>query len=420
MLYIKNGTIIDPASGTESQRNILIKDDRILKIGSDDEIKKEFNLIDIATIGAENLIVAPGFVDIHVHFRDPGFTYKEDVESGARAAAAGGYTRVVCMANTSPSVDCEEVLTDLRNRAKTLPVRVENTVNVTQKMQGKRLTDFALLCEKGACGVTDDGVPIMDEDVLKEALIKAKELNIPISLHEENPEFIEKSGYNKTAPSKAEEAMIERDAALNRDIGAKLDIQHLSSGGSVKLIRDLKKQGVTVFCEVTPQHISLTEEAVKTKGTLAKINPPLRTEEDRQELIKGLKDGTIDFIATDHAPHSKEDKEKGMYEAPSGMIGLETALSLCITNLVKPGHMSLSEVLKKMTVNPSEFYGFDSGYIKEGGPADLCIFDPKEEYTVTEDCFFGKSKNSPFIGERLTGRVKYTICRGQTVYKASP
>lgn len=425
MILIKNGRMVDPASGIDEALDVVLEDGRIKALGKFPKTEAYEEVIDAA-----GKIVAPGLVDIHVHFRDPGLTYKEDIVTGAAAAAAGGYTTVVCMANTKPVVDSVETLSDLRTRARELPVQVLNAAAVTKGLKGEELTDMRALRAAGAAGFTDDGIPIADTALLFEAMKRAKELDVPISLHEEDPALIASAGINQGAvsrqlgvggaPALAEEALVARDCALALRAGARVNIQHLSSRVSVDIIRAMKGLGASVFAEVTPQHFSLTERAVVERGTLAKVNPPLREEADRYALIRGLKDGTIDFIATDHAPHSREEKERDLNQAPSGMIGLETALALGITNLVRKGHLTMLQLLEKMTVNPARFYKLGCGTLKVGGPADMVIFDERERWTVEAEDFRSKSRNSPFLGMELYGRVHYTICGGRVVFRREP
>ena len=422
MILIKDGRVVDPYSGIDEVIDVIIDNGKIAGLGKYARSEEYEKVID-----AKGKIVAPGLVDVHVHFRDPGLTYKEDLETGANAAAAGGYTTVICMANTKPAVDSVEILSDIKTRAEKLPIKVLQAAAVTKDLKGAELTDMDALLKAGAAGFTDDGIPIGDVKVLLAALKKVKELNVPISLHEEDPNLVGSFGVNQGpvsekvgvagAPALAEETLIARDGLLALKTGARVNIQHISSKTSVDIIRLLKKLGADLFAEVTPQHFSLTEQTVLEKGTLAKVNPPLRTEEDRYGLIAGLKDGTIDIIATDHAPHSREEKAKEMTDAPSGMIGLETALALGITHLVRKGHMTMIQMLEKMTVNPAKLYNLDCGKIKEGDNADLVIFDERERWIVDGDCFHSKSANSPFIGQELYGKVKYTICCGNVVYE---
>ena len=424
MILIKNGRVVDPLNKIDKKLDIMIDNDIIKDVGNNLEAK--YDKEDLRVINADGFVVAPGLVDVHVHFRDPGLTYKEDIHTGANSAAKGGFTTVVCMANTKPSIDNAEILNDLVKREQSLLINVLNTANVTKGMQGKELTDFKALKEAKAIGLTDDGIPIKDEKLLLEAFRKAKELDLPISLHEEDPALIGSNGVNQGevskkigvpgAPAIAEDVLVARDCMLALEVGNRIDIQHISSKRSVEIVALAKKMGANVFAEVTPQHIALTEEAVLYKGTFAKVNPPLRTKEDKDALIKALKKGTIDMIATDHAPHSKDEKMKSIMDAPSGMIGLETALAVCITNLVKPGHLSLMQLLEKMTINPASFYNLEVGQLTEGHKADIVIFDESQSWVVDKKEFVSKAINSPFIGEKLYGRVKYTICNGKIVY----
>ena len=376
MILIKNGRIIDPHSKRDEVVDIVIRDNKILKIGKcslTDEYEK--------VIDASGCIVAPGLIDVHVHFRDPGFTHKEDIETGSKSAAKGGFTTVVCMANTNPIVDNEETLEYIKEKAKTSPINVLQACAITKGFKGKELVDMKYLKECGAVGFTDDGLPIMDSDVI----------------------------YNV-----AEDVMVARDCMRAIKTGAKVNIQHISSGVSVETVRMAKKLGANVYAEATPHHFTLTEEDVLNYGTNAKMNPPLRTENDKLKIIEGLQDGTIEIIATDHAPHTYEEKNVEFAKSPSGIVGLETALALGITNLVKKGYLSMMTLLEKMTINPAKLYNLDCGFLKEGSVADLVIFNPNESYKVSK--FESKSFNSPFIGHELYGKINYTICRGKIVF----
>lgn len=429
-IYINNARIIDPATAMDIMGDLYIKDGVIRGIyerahgNSDPDIKK-IAAEDTVIIDGTGLIASPGFIDVHSHFRDPGLTYKEDIITGASAAAAGGYTTVVCMANTKPVVDNEEVLDDLIKRESALPVNVLQDASVTIGLEGRELTDMETLKKHGAAGFTDDGVPVCDKELLREALLKCRELDVPISLHEEDPALLGSPGVNrgrvsdalslKGAPSEAEYKLVMRDLHINRSIGAKLDIQHVSAKETVEALRTAKAEGIRAFSEVTPQHLSSTEDLVLKKGSLARVNPPLRTEADRQALIAGLRDGTIDIVATDHAPHSKEEKSRPIETAPSGMTGLETALGLLLTNLYATGELSLSRILYCLTKAPADLYGLDAGRIRLGGTADVVLFDPDRKWIVPDE-FYSKASNTPYIGDELKGRVIYTICRGKIVY----
>lgn len=419
-MLLKNGFLINPRTNTNQITDIRITDGQISELGSslsplDDEQMIELN----------GLTVSPGLIDTHIHFRDPGLTYKEDLHTGALAAAKGGVTSVICMANTKPTVDSVETLKDILTRGAKEKIRIYQTAAVSQGLKGEIMNDFDALKAAGACGFTDDGIPLLDADFCSKAMEKAAQLNMPISLHEEDKSFITNNGINagevseklgiKGSPSIAEEVMVARDCMLALHTKAPVVIQHISSGNSVALVRLAKKLGADIHAEATPHHFTLTEEAVLTYDTLAKMNPPLRTEKDRLAIIEGLKDGTIDLIATDHAPHSEEEKNKPLTEAPSGITGLETSLGLGITNLVKTGHLTLMELLEKMTWNPAALYHLPSGSIEKGAPADLVIFDPDEKWTA--DTFLSKSSNTPFKGAELYGKIHYTICRGEVVYK---
>lgn len=427
IMFIKNGRVVDSVTGTDEIMNIIIKDNIIEEVGHDISID-ETDTDNVTVIDAAGLVVAPGLMDTHVHFRDPGFTYKEDIITGAAAAARGGFTSVVCMANTKPAVDNIETLDYIQKKGETTGIHVMQTAAVTKDLKGTELVDMEALADAGAVGFTDDGIPIMDEHVLTMAMKKAAELDLPISLHEEDPEFIIKSGVNQGkvaeqlgyggASSTAEDVMVARDCVLALHTGASVCIQHISSGNSVELVRTAKKLGADVHAEATPHHFTLTEDAVLMYGTNARMNPPLRTEDDRVKIIEGIKDGTIDMIVTDHAPHSEEEKAKPLESAPSGITGLETSLALGIKSLVEPGHISLMKLMELMSKNPAEFYRMVPGSVTKGAPADLVIFGEKETWTVRKEDFASKASNSPFIGWELPGKVHYTICSGKIVYQA--
>ena len=423
-MFIKNGRVVDSVTGTDEIMNIIIKDNIIEEVGHDISIDETDN---VTVIDATGLVVAPGLMDTHVHFRDPGFTYKEDIITGVAAAARGGFTSVVCMANTKPAVDNIETLDYIQKKGETTGIHVMQTAAVTKELKGTELVDMDALADAGAVGFTDDGIPIMDEHVLTMAMKKAAELDLPISLHEEDPEFIRRSGVNQGkvaeqlgyggASSTAEDVMVARDCVLALHTGASVCIQHISSGNSVELVRTAKKLGADVHAEATPHHFTLTEDAVLKYGTNARMNPPLRTEDDRAKIIEGIKDGTIDMIVTDHAPHSEEEKAKPLESAPSGITGLETSLALGIKSLVEPGHISLMKLMELMSKNPAEFYRMVPGSVTKGAPADLVIFGEKETWTVRKEDFASKASNSPFIGWELPGKVHYTICSGKIVYQ---
>lgn len=420
-MVIKNGLIINPGTHTSYKADLRIQNGIIDEISPDIPATSSDECLD-----AESLTIAPGLIDTHVHFRDPGFLHKETLHTGALAAAKGGFTSVICMANTSPAVDSVPVLQDILERSKNEKIRIFQTGTVSHGLKGESLTDMPKLKEAGACGFTDDGIPVTDAALCYQAMQAAAALDVPISLHEEDPAFIQNNGINHGnvsarmglygSPAIAEESLVARDCMLALRTGAHVVIQHISSKYSVELVRTFKNLGAHIHAEATPHHFSLTEDAVLSHGTLAKMNPPLRTETDRQAIIQGLADGTIDIIATDHAPHSAAEKEKPFPDAPSGIIGLETSLALGITSLVREGHLSLTELLEKMTVNPARLYHLPYGEIEKGRPADLLVFNPEERWIPKE--YLSLSSNSPFTGRELYGKVRYTICCGRLAYAA--
>lgn len=425
MLYLKNGYLIDPASGIEGYRDILIEEGKIARIVPHGT-SVSWCLSGEKEVDLEGQYVIPGLVDVHVHFRDPGFTYKEDIHTGAKAAARGGFTSVVLMANTKPTVDNPETLSYVLEKGRETAIHVYTCANVTRGMKGQELTDMEELGRLGAVGFTDDGIPLLDEELLRAALRRAAKLNKPVSLHEENPALIQNNGVHAGkasahfgiggSPREAEISMVKRDLKIAMTEESDLSIQHISTKEAVELVRQAKRQNCHIYAEATPHHFTLTQDAVIRYGTLAKMNPPLREEADRLAIIEGLRDGTIDMIATDHAPHSVEEKSRPLTEAPSGIIGLETSLSLGIRELVNKGYLSMAELVRKMSYEPAQLYHLDAGYVAEGGPADLVVFDPRKEWVVER--FASKAVNSPFIGETMPGVISYTICGGEIVYCA--
>ena len=421
MLLIKNGRVMDPKTGFDQIADLLVEGKKIIKIGQDLQVK------DAKVIDASGLVVAPGLVDIHVHFREPGQTHKEDIHTGALAAAAGGFTTVVMMANTNPTISTVATLKEVLESASRENIHIKSVATITENFDGRHLTDFQGLLAAGAVGFSDDGIPLTNAGIVRKALVEARKNDTFISLHEEDPNLNGILGFNEHiakehfdicgATGVAEYSMIARDVMIAYDAKAHVHIQHLSKAESVKVVEFAQKLGAQVTAEAAPQHFSKTEALLLTKGSNAKMNPPLRLESDRLAVIEGLKSGVISVIATDHAPHHAEEKNVAdITKAPSGMTGLETSLSLGLTYLVEAGHLSLMELLEKMTTNPAQLYGFDAGFIAQDGPADLTIFDPEADRLVT-DHFASKAANSPFVGEKLKGQVKFTICDGEVVFK---
>lgn len=419
MILIKNGRVADPVTNMDGKMDVLLDGPRIVKTG------QELQAPDAQVIDASGLVVAPGLMDAHVHFRDPGYPEKEDIITGARAAAKGGFTTVVCMANTKPAVDDIDTLNYVQKKGEQAAVHVLQAAAITKGLAGKELTDMEALAHAGAAGFTDDGIALMDERLLLTAMEKASELGLPISLHEEDKALISAQGVHQGrvsgmlgyggAPRVSEDVMVARDCMLALHSGASVCIQHISSKNSVELVRTAKKLGANIHAEATPHHFTLTEEAVLKYGTNARMNPPVRTEEDRQAVIRGLQDGTIDMIVTDHAPHTAEEKALPLEEAPSGIIGLETSLGLGIRSLVEPGYLTLLELIRLMSSNPAGFYRMIPGSITEDAPADLVLFREQELWRAEQ--FASKASNSPFLGWELPGKVHYTICAGRIVYE---
>lgn len=420
MILIKNGRLVNPATNTDEVMDVAIENGKILKVEKGIEENGFEKVID-----ATGKIVAPGLIDVHVHFRDPGFEHKEDLLTGSASAAKGGFTTVVCMANTKPVVDSVEVLNYVQNKAELVPINIVQAAAITKGFLGKELVDMKTLKEAGALGFTDDGLPINDTALVMKAMEMAKELDVPLSFHEEDPSLIGNPGVNAGevakelglvgAPNVAEDVMVARDCMMAMKTGAKVDIQHISSGNSVDMVRFAKQHGARVYAEASPHHFTLTEDAVREHKTFAKMNPPLRTAWDRDKIIEGLKDNTIEIIATDHAPHTTEEKTGEFQNCQSGIIGLETSLALGIMSLVNAGHLTYLQLMEKMSVKPAELYNLDTANISEGKPADIVIFDPNEKWVAGD--YASKAENTPFTGMEMTGKVKYTICNGRIAYE---
>ena len=420
-MIIKGGRIIDPGSKRDEVLDIKIEDGMIVKLAKDIEASSGNEEI----IDARGKIVVPGLIDVHVHFRDPGQTHKEDLVTGSQAAIAGGFTSVVQMANTSPKIDSKEKIIEHYKRARDLPLKVFTVSALTRNFGDLELVDMEENFKRGALAFTDDGIPNRNSKLILEAMNRAKELGAIISFHEEDPELIEQNGINHSevsdklgiygSPKIAETSFIARDVAMAIYTGAKISIQHISTGLGVDLVKFGKKMGANIYAEVTPHHIALNDSAVLEYGSLAKMNPPLRSEEDRLRIIEGLKEGTIEIIATDHAPHTAEEKSNEITKAPSGIIGLETSFSICYENLVLTKEISLMKLIELMSTNPARIYGLEGGEISQGKIADLAIIDLESEYKI--DKYKSKSSNTPFKDKTLRGEVLYTISEGKIVFK---
>ncbi|WP_295148336.1 dihydroorotase [uncultured Peptoniphilus sp.] len=420
-MIIKGGRVLDPVSKRDEVIDIKIEDGKIIKIAKDIEASSDKEEV----IDAREKVVVPGLIDVHVHFRDPGQTQKEDLVTGSQAAIAGGFTSVVQMANTSPKIDSKEKIIEHYMKARDLPLKVFTVSALTKNFGDLELVDMEENFKRGAVAFTDDGIPNRNSELILEAMNRAKELDALISFHEEDPDLIGQNGINHSevseklgiygSPNIAETSFIARDVAMAIYTGAKISIQHISTGLGVDLVKFGKEMGANIYAEVTPHHIALNDSAVLEYGSLAKMNPPLRSEEDRLRIIKGIKEGTIEIIATDHAPHTAEEKSKEITKAPSGIIGLETSFSICYENLVLTEEISLMKLIELMSTNPARIYGLEGGEISEGKIADLAIIDLDSEYKI--DKYKSKSSNTPFKDKALRGEVLYTISEGELVYK---
>lgn len=421
-LLIQNGTVIDPHSGLNEKTDILVENGKISCVS------KNLDEPDAAVINARGLVVCPGLVDMHIHLRDPGLTYKEDIITGTAAAAHGGFTSVACMPNTLPPADCPEVIRYIIDKAENegSGVHVFPVGAVTVGMQGKERTNFKAMKEAGAVAVSDDGMPIMNADIMRDALIRSGRRNMTVLCHEEDINMVRNYAVHEGRvsrqlgipgrPAIAEEIMIMRDAMLAEETGQPVHICHISTKKGVDIVRRFKKKGVKITCETCPQYFTLTHEQVLLQGTMARVNPPLRPTNDLEGILEGVKDGTIDCIVTDHAPHSAEEKAKDLEHAPSGMVGLETSLAITLTRLYHTGELTLDEIIRKMTINPAKILRIKKGTLGLGADADITIFDPNEAWTVDSADFKSKGRNTPFNGMKVKGKVKYTIADGHIIY----
>ncbi len=423
-ILIKGGRIIDPSQGIDGKGNVLIENGKIKSYPK--TTKKYENDLDVKVIDAKGNIVSPGLVDIHVHLREPGFEHKETIRTGCESAAAGGFTSIVCMPNTNPVNDNASVTEYILLKART-----EGIVNVfpigaiTKGELGETLAQIGEMYQAGCVGVSDDGMPVMNSKVMRHAMEYVQAFDIPVLSHAEDKDLSGSGVMNEGEvstqlglvgiPCASEDVMVSRDITVAELTGSRLHICHVSTAGSVRLIRAAKKRGVKVTAEVTPHHFILTDEAVGRYDTNAKMNPPLRGKKDREAVIEGLKDGTLDAIATDHAPHSEDEKKVEFDLAPFGIVGLETALPLSL-KLVEDGALTINQMISKLTNSPSDVLNLGKGTLKIGDDADVVIFDPEQEITIDRESFHSKSKNSPFDGWKLKGKVNYTIVNGEIVY----
>lgn len=419
-LLLRGGKAYLPESGTLERRDFLIEDGVLTKMKAAIEAAEDMQVIDCS-----NLVISPGFADIHVHFREPGYEHKETLKTGSEAALAGGFTTVCCMPNTDPILDTRGSVQFIRQAQESLPVAIYPAAAATKRRQGKELVEYGELARAGAIGFTDDGNPIADGGVMRRALEYAKVVDKPILQHAEDPSLKADGLMHESkvstalglpgVPGISEEVLVYRDLRIAEYVGGRLHVQHVSMSQTAALIRAAKERGVRVTCEVTPHHLMLTDEAVRTFDTSTKVNPPLRSREDVDALRRALVDGTIDAIATDHAPHALEEKEQTFDLAPPGLIGLESAFGVVMKALVDSKLTTLETVLHRMVVAPREIMNLPREFYTIDAPADLVVLDPAEEWVFKREHVRSRSANSPFYGSQLKGRVKGVLNRGVEV-----
>ena len=418
---LKNGTLIDYKTKTNEKKDILIENDKIIKI------EKEINEKAEKIIDCTNLNIIPGMIDMHCHLREPGFEHKETIKTGSESAVAGGFTTICPMPNTKPTPDSAIILQKIIEEAKKVNLcNILPYASVSKGEKGEELVNFEELKKAGAIAFSDDGMPVVNSKMMREAILEADKLGTFVASHCEEKsvaagtinsgKVAEQLGVEGVLPE-AEEIMAAREIVIAETNHVRAHICHISTKTTKDMVRDAKKRGVKITCETCPHYFTFTVEEVLKSGVNAKMNPPLREEKDRQAIIEGLKEGTIDAIITDHAPHAEEEKNKGLKEAPNGIIGFETALSAEIMNLIDTGDLDYLDLVRLTSYQPAQLLKIDRGSIEVGKVADITIFDPNEEYTYTKEMIVSKSKNSPFIGKKLKGRVQYTIVGGRVVYE---
>lgn len=422
-LLIKNGRVIDPASRQDTMADVLVQDGIIAKVMPDIQETAD------QRIDAEGCFIMPGFIDLHVHLRDPGFEHKETVVTGAAAAAHGGFTTIVAMPNTKPVVDNADVVNYVHNKAKSVTkVNVLQAGAITKKMEGLELSDIEKMVQAGSPAISEDGKSVMNAYLLQEAMKLANQLDIPVLSHCEDKNLVNGGVVNADENAKQQElpgitnsvenVIVIRDVQLAKETGAKLHLCHCSTKESVEIVKMAKARGNRISAEVCPHHFTLTSDDMIAGDTNYKMNPPLRTKEDVEALRQGLKDDIMDVIATDHAPHAREEKNDSMLRAPFGIVGLETAASLTYSELVLGGYLTPMQMAEKMSYNPARVIGIDKGSLEEGKTADIVIFDPEKTYTIDAARFASKSRNTPFHGRKVTGAVRATIAGGEVIYQA--
>ena len=420
-ILIKNGRLINPSENLDKVMDIFVEDGIIKEKA--ESIEKQADTV----IDAAGCYVMPGLIDLHVHFRDPGLTYKEDIETGSKAAAKGGFTTVCCMPNTKPVVDnVETVKYIIEKGEKTGLTNVLPVGAVTKNMAGVEITDVEELKKAGICAISEDGKSVMNSGVYRKAMKNAAKANVPVLAHCEDINLVEGGVINlgdksselgvKGISNAVEDVIAMRDIMLAKETGATLHLCHCSTKDSVEMVKRAKEEGIKVTAEVCPHHFSMCSDDIPRNDGNFKMNPPLRAREDMEALIKGLQDDIMDVISTDHAPHSAEEKAKDLEHAPFGIVGLETSVALTVTNLVKKGYLTPMQMAAKMSYNPAKVLGIPKGTLDEGKIADITIIDPDKEYTIDVNTFESKGKNTPFDGYKVSGEVEYTILNGKVVY----
>ena len=422
LLLIQNGTVINPADKTQTAADVLVEDGIIKKIAPKQKVKAD------RVIDASDCYVMPGFIDMHVHLRDPGQEHKETVETGAKAAARGGFTTIVAMPNTKPVVDNADVVNYVHNKAKDIRlVNILQTGAVTKGQRGEELSDIEAMVEAGIPALSEDGKTVMNAQLYREAMTLAVKYDIPMLAHCEDANMVRNGVVNADETMRkmkfagianvVEDVIVARDIMLAKDTGAALHLCHCSTAKSVWMVKQAKENGMPVTAEACPHHFTLSQEDITADDANFKMNPPLRTQEDVDALREGLREDIIDVIATDHAPHTAIEKGEGIRRAPFGITGLETAASLVMTELVDQGYLTMMQMAEKMSYNPAKILGLDRGTVEEGKTADLVVFDPQQEYVVNPAEFYSKGKNTPFAGRKVKGVVIATIVDGRVVYE---
>ena len=422
LLLIQNGTVINPGDGTEAKADVLVEDGKIKKIAPQQKVKAD------RVVNAEGCYVMPGFIDLHVHLRDPGQEHKETVETGSQAAVRGGFTTIVAMPNTKPVVDNADVVNYVHNKAKDVRlVHILQAGAITRGQRGEELSDIEAMVEAGIPGISEDGRTVMNAQLYREAMTLAVKYDIPVFAHCEDASMVKGGVVNADGAMEkmklagisnaVEDVIIARDIMLAKDTGAARHLCQCSTKDSVRLVELAKQEGIRVTAEVCPHHFTLTSEDIPVDNANYKMNPPLRTKEDVEALKEGLKADIMDVIATDHAPHTAIEKGVGIKKAPFGIVGLETAAALTMTELVEPGYLTIMQMAEKMSYNPAKILGLDKGVVEEGKPADLVVFDPNKQYVIDPAEFCSKGKNTPFAGREVKGMVLATIVDGKVVYE---